>query len=109
MAMPPIKMLVADDSRVVRLLLREAAERTAVAVEIIEASDGRECVACLTGGQIDLAFVDVHMPHMSGLEALWEARNHGIRTFVVLMSTPGNERFIEIARKLNAYEFLLKP
>jgi CheY-like chemotaxis protein len=109
MAMPAIKMLVADDSRVVRLLLREAAERTAVPVEIIEASDGRECVACLTGGQIDLAFVDVHMPHMSGLEALWEARDLGIKTFVILMSTPGNERSIEIARKLNAYEFLFKP
>jgi CheY-like chemotaxis protein len=109
MSTPTIKMLVADDSRVVRILLRDVAERATVPIVVIEASDGRECVACLTGGQMDLAFVDVHMPHMSGLEAVWEARNHGIRTFVTLMSTPGNERFIEIARKLRAYEFLFKP
>jgi CheY-like chemotaxis protein len=109
MSRQTIKMLAADDSRVVRLLLREAAERTAVPVEIIEASDGRECVDYLAGSEIDLAFVDVYMPHISGLEALWQARNQGIRTFVTLMSTPGNKRFIELARKLGAYEFLFKP
>jgi CheY-like chemotaxis protein len=104
-----IKMLAADDSGVVRHLLREAAERTAVPVEIIEATDGRECVDCLAGSEIDLAFVDVYMPHISGLEALWRARSQGIRTFVTLMSSPGNKRFIELARKLSAYEFLFKP
>jgi CheY-like chemotaxis protein len=92
-------MLAADDSRVVRLLLREAANRTALPVDIIEASDGRQCVDYLTGGAIDLAFVDVHMPHMSGR----------IRTLVTLMSSPGNTQFIELARKLSAYEFLFKP
>jgi CheY-like chemotaxis protein len=109
MSVPTIKMLAADDSRVVRLLLREAAERTAVPVDLIEASDGRQCFDCLIGGEIDLAFVDVHMPHMSGMEALWQAQNHGVRTLVTLMSTPGNKQFIEFARKLNAYEFLFKP
>jgi CheY-like chemotaxis protein len=109
MFVPTIKMLAADDSRVVRVLLREAAERTAVPVSVIEASDGLECADYLTGGEIDLAFVDVHMPHMSGMEAIWQAQNHGIKALVTLMSTAGNKAFIEYARKLNAYEFLFKP
>jgi CheY-like chemotaxis protein len=109
MSRPTIKMLTADDSRAVRLILREAAEDAAVPVEIIEACNGRECADCLAGTEIDLAFVDIYMPLISGLEALWEARNQGIRTFVTLMSASQNTRFIELARKLRAYEFLFKP
>jgi DNA-binding NtrC family response regulator len=106
---PSVKMLVADDSRVTRLLFRQAAQHAAPPIELVEASNGLECMHHLDHGEIDLAFVDVHMPHVSGLETLWATRNRGVKTFVTLMSSCANERCIALARTLRAYEFLFKP
>jgi DNA-binding NtrC family response regulator len=71
--------------------------------------NGRDCLTLLNGGNIDIAFVDVHMPELSGTEAVWSARKQGIGTFVTLMSTPPAAEAVEIAIRLRAYEFLFKP
>jgi CheY-like chemotaxis protein len=104
-----IKMLVADDSTTVRAFLREAAADSKLPFFVIETDNGRECMDLLGRGDIDLAFIDVFMPKMSGLEALTNARFMGNKTFVTLMSTQPEERCYELARELNAYEFLTKP
>lgn len=104
-----LKMLVADDAVVVRELFREAAERATAPIKVVFAVDGHECMVLLGNGDIGLAFIDVHMPGMSGIEALWGARHQGIKTFVTLMSGRPSEEFIEVAQKLKAYEFLAKP
>ena len=63
----------------------------------------------LNGSNVDLAFIDVHMPELSGTEAFWSARKQGIKTFVTLMSNPPAVEAVELAIKLQAYEFLFKP
>ena len=63
----------------------------------------------LNGANVDLAFIDVHMPELSGTEAFWSARKQGIKTFVTLMSTPPAAEAVDVAIKLRAYEFLFKP
>jgi CheY-like chemotaxis protein len=109
MSQHTIKMLVADDSITARRMFRFTAQRLGLPVEIVETADGRACLDLLERGGVDLAFVDVYMPSKSGLEAVWKARNQGVKTFVVLMSGRSNERCIEVARRLRAYDFLLKP
>jgi len=104
-----IKMLVADDSQAIRSIFRQVAQRSCSLIELIEAANGRECVKELSRGQIDLAFIDVYMPEMSGLEALRGARHVGIKTFVTLMSGPDSDHFMDLAQQLCAYEFLRKP
>ena len=81
-----MKLLVADDAEAVRAIFREVTQRSCGLVELVEATDGRECVKLLSRCDIDLAFIDVFMPEMSGLEALRGARHVGIKTFVTLMS-----------------------
>jgi CheY-like chemotaxis protein len=104
-----MKMLVADDADTIRAIFREITQRSCGLVELIEASNGRDCVKLLSRSDIDLAFIDVYMPEMSGLEALRGARHVGIKTFVTLMSGSDGDNFIEFARQLRAYEFLRKP
>jgi DNA-binding response OmpR family regulator len=105
----PIKMLVADDSPAIRSLFREVAQRSCSLIELIEAVNGRECVKELSRGDIDLAFIDVYMPELSGLDALRGARHVDIKTFVTLMSGPDSDHFMALAQQLRAYEFLRKP
>jgi CheY-like chemotaxis protein len=104
-----MRMLVADDSTTTRRIFRLTAQRLHLPVSIVETADGDSCLNLLAQGDMDVAFIDVYMPLKSGLEAVWEARNRGIKTFVVLMSAGSNARFIEVARRLRAYDFLVKP
>jgi len=104
-----IKMLVADDSQTIRSIFRSVAQRSCSLIDLVEVANGRDCVKELTRGDIDLAFIDVYMPEMSGLDALRGARHIGIKTFVTLMSGPDSDKFMDLAQQLNAYEFLRKP
>ncbi len=104
-----ISMLVADDSHVVQQIFLDAARASKLPLRISSTDNGRDCHTLLTGGNIDLAFIDVQMPELSGIEAFWAARKQGIRTFVTVMSNPPSPEAVDMARKLNAYEFLFKP
>lgn len=104
-----ISMLIADDSSVAQDILSEAVRLSKLPVRLSKTDNGRDCLTLLNGANIDLAFVDVHMPELSGTEAVWSARKQGIHSFVTLMSTPPAPEAVELAIRLRAYEFLFKP
>src|SRR5437588_12270927 len=92
-----IRMLVADDSQAIRRIFREVAQRSCALIDLVEVANGRDCIRQLSHGGIDLAFIDVYMPEMSGLDALRGARHVGIRTFVTLHSCPVRSRTLALA------------
>jgi CheY-like chemotaxis protein len=106
---PAIKVLVADDSATIRKLFAEFVQRWSSPVEMVEAEDGKVCLQLLSEQRFDMAFLDIHMPGMTGIEALCHARHQGNETFVVLMSSQPKIEIIEYARKLEAYDFIRKP
>lgn len=105
----PIKMLVADDSRTIHAFFQKAVGQFKQPVEIVCAYDGRQCAELLDRGNIDLAFIDINMPQMSGMEAVGAARQHRIKTFVTLMSGEVEAPSSKLARELKVYEYLAKP
>ena len=106
-----ITMLIADDSpsHASRSCADAARSHRNCRCVSPATDNGRECLTLLNGANIDLAFIDVHMPELSGTEAFWSARKQGIKTFVTLMSTPPAAEAVDMAIKLRAYEFLFKP
>jgi CheY-like chemotaxis protein len=104
-----IKMLVADDSSTVQLFFKNVVERSSLPIELMTADNGREAMVLLEQGGIDIAFIDVNMPEMSGMEAVSRVRFKGNRTFVILMSGKADARRYEVARQIGAYEYLVKP
>ena len=107
MAVGQPRVLIADDSNAVHQLIGDALP-VDYATDVTHAYNGIECLNALDDG-VDLAFIDVHMPTMGGMDALWAARIAGNKTFVTLMSGAANRRCIDLARQLDAYEFLTKP
>jgi len=101
------RVLIADDSNAVHQLICDALPED-YSANIVHAFDGVECLQALDHGA-DLAFIDVHMPIMGGMDALWATRIAGNKTLVTLISGRSNRRCIELARELEAYEFLTKP
>lgn len=104
-----LNVLVADDSRAVHNVFAEIAAASPIPIKLIGADNGRQCMDILNEGRINVAFIDVNMPEMSGMDAVVEARRVGTKTFVVLLSTTENKVRLQLARQLKVYEFLAKP
>jgi DNA-binding response OmpR family regulator len=84
------KLLIADDSETILLLLRTRLEMEGYEVET--ASDGQEVMDAFhaEGAAPDLLLLDAMMPRKSGLEALRELRDEGVETPALIVSAHQN-------------------
>ncbi len=79
------RILVADDSETILLLLRTRLEMEGHEVET--AADGQEVVDAIGGNApFDLLLLDAMMPRKSGIDALRELRATGIDTPALIVS-----------------------
>jgi two-component system chemotaxis response regulator CheB len=108
---PPIRVLIVDDSTVVRRLLADliAAEPD---MEVAgTAADGRIAMAKLDQVNPDLVTLDVEMPEMNGLETLAAIRKLRPRLPVIMCSTltqPAAAATLD-ALALGASDYVTKP
>lgn len=85
--MNPIRVLVVDDSVVVRRLVTEVLSEDPNIQVIGTASNGKLGVAKVDQLLPDLVTLDIEMPEMNGLEALREIRKKHPRLPVIMFST----------------------
>ena len=64
------KVLIVDDSKLMRLLLNNIIDSMKYFSEIYEAENGREALDLLELTKVDLILLDIEMPVMDGVEAL---------------------------------------
>ena len=85
--MTPIRVLVADDQRLMRkglsVILAAEPDITVVA----EAGDGREAISLVARVQPAVALLDIRMPSMDGLEAARQVMALHPATRVVILTT----------------------
>lgn len=109
MAVAAPRVLVADDARVMRMLLRTWLERLGCVV--LEAGSGTEALAIATREPLDAALFDIHMPGLTGLQVLetlrGDARTRGLP--VVIITTLGHASDVERGLKVGATAYLTKP
>jgi DNA-binding LytR/AlgR family response regulator len=99
------RAIIADDERLMREHLRSRLAEAWPELEIVaEAKNGEEAVAAVREHAPDLAFLDIHMPGMTGIEA---ARAIGDACHVVFI-TAYNEYAVE-AFEQGAVDYVLKP
>ena len=84
-----VRVMVVDDSVVIRRLVVDilGAEPDFEVVGV--ATDGREALDRVAALRPDLITLDVEMPNLDGLGTLRALRAGGIRTPVIMFSTPG--------------------
>jgi two-component system chemotaxis response regulator CheB len=106
-----IRVLVADDSRAFRAILRTILGRSPEIEVVGEAQDGHEAVSQVLALRPDVVTMDVRMPNKDGLEALEEIMRRRPTPVVVVSAEAGPERQ-EVsfrALELGAVEVLAKP
>lgn len=105
-----VRILVVDDQLVVRGAVRSALEKLDRPLLVIEADSGEEALSIMRSTRIDVIFCDIHLPGISGPEALAHAYGASDqRPFMVLMSTMRGEGVKEIGGRIGVYEFMAKP
>ena len=104
------KVLVVDDSSLVRLYYRSALETAGF--EVKQAINGIEAMEKVLSESFDLVIVDVNMPRMDGFTFLRSLRSGAtdVATLPALMiSTESGEQDIAEARAAGANFYLVKP
>jgi adenylate cyclase len=104
------RIMIVDDSFIMRKLVREIVETDDDLVVVDVAEDGRVALQKVREAKPDLILMDIEMPEMSGLEAL---RRLGLRSTskVVILSARVGEGMPEAAEamRLGAAAVLAKP
>lgn len=104
-----LKVLVADDASAIHGVFAEMAPASPTPFDLVTVRNGRQCMEMLSRDRINVAFIDVNMPDMNGMDAVDGARRIGAKTFITLMSTSANKRRLQLARQLKVYDLLAKP
>jgi len=104
----PLKILTVDDSKTVRVIIRNAFKR--FDCEIVEAGQGIEGLE-KARAKPDLVLLDITMPIMDGIEMLTKLRqDEATKNLPVIMLTAeGQKAIAEQAIALGSRGYLMKP
>jgi DNA-binding NarL/FixJ family response regulator len=103
-----IRVLVADDQRVVREGL-EMLLRLLPGIDVVgSAADGEEAVALAGRLRPDVVLMDLGMPHCDGVEATRRLRERQPGTHVLVLTTYADDRSVVAALRAGARGFLTK-
>jgi two-component system nitrogen regulation response regulator GlnG len=104
---PPGRILIADDEESIRWVLERACAQQGHTVESV--GTGAEALAALRAQPFDVAFLDIRMPDMSGLDVLTAARDEQIDALFIVMTAQNTMANAIEATKRGAYDYLTKP
>lgn len=85
--MPGIRVLVVDDSVVVRRLVTDALSADSVIEVVGTAANGKIALTKYQQLQPDAITMDIEMPEMNGIEAVRELRKMGCKVPIIMFST----------------------
>ena len=103
-----IRILLADDHRIVRDGLRALIEQQPDMIVVAEAEDGRTAVQLVREQAPDVAILDIGMPELNGIDATAQIRAAVPHTRVIALSMHSDRRFIAGVLRAGASGYLLK-
>jgi two-component system response regulator MprA len=104
------RVLIADDSETILLLMRTRLEMEGY--EVLTASDGEEVLEVMRrepDGGPDILLLDAMMPRKSGIDALRELRAAGVTTPVLIVSAHQDEMDAGAASDAEVDGYVPKP
>jgi DNA-binding NarL/FixJ family response regulator len=106
--MSPIRVLIADDHRIVRQGLRHVCERTGSFEVVGEAQNGQEAIELAQQLQPDVILMDVNMPVLDGVQATRFIVEADPGQRVIILTMYRQDRTVFEAIKAGARGYLLK-
>ncbi len=108
-AMQPLTILIVDDARSERVLLRQAVYDVRRNLRLFEAASAREARDVFRSYTLDLVFLDVELPGASGLELLPYLRHADPLVPVVMVTHHSTQDVVVQSLREGAFGFIVKP
>ncbi len=102
-----LRLLISDDSRLLRKKLREELEK--LDCEVVETSNGKEAIMRDLEEEPDGVILDIVMPEVGGIEALQVIREVSPNVPIVMLSSAGTPQKLMQTLKMGAIDFIQKP
>jgi two-component system OmpR family response regulator len=106
MSTAPAHILVVDDDREIRALLRDYLEKNGFRATAV--GDGRETLRALERTHVDLIVLDLMLPHESGLDICRSLRTKSTVP-IVMLSALGSEVERIVGLEVGADDYVAKP
>ncbi len=100
------RVLIVDDDIFVGQVIRNALEDQ---YEVNITTSALNAYKHLSKSKIDLVLLDIKMPGINGLEALWDIKKIHPDTIIIMLSGYDSADNKQQARTLGAYGFISKP
>jgi two-component system chemotaxis response regulator CheY len=104
-------ILVVDDSRIMRNIVKNTFSLLSIPCEFIEAENGKEALLVLQNHRVHLVLLDWNMPQLSGLDFLKRIRAlPAYKDLPIIMVTSEAAKYNVIeALKNGATDYIIKP
>src|SRR5262249_33652030 len=103
-----IRIVLSDDHNLVRAGLRALLEDLPDVEIVAEAADGQAALAAIANHRPEVAFIDIGMPGLNGLEVAVRAAREAPATRIVLISMHSNESYVAQALTAGVAGYVLK-
>ena len=102
-----LKILITDDSKLLRKKLRAELEK--LDCDVLEAENGKEAIMRDLTEQPDGIILDIVMPEVGGVETLQVIKEINPEITVIMLSSAGTSQKLKQTLELGALDFIQKP
>ena len=102
-----LKILITDDSKLLRKKLREELEK--LDCDVLEAENGKEAIMRDLTEQPDGIILAIVMPEVGGVETLQVIKEINPEIPVIMLSSAGTSQKLKQTLELGALDFIQKP
>lgn len=107
--MPPRHVLIVDDQRDIRRVLRAALESSGYDLTVYDVPSGEEAILVIARHPMDLLIADVRLPGISGLELKERARGRNPDLKLILITGLDEPRVRREVQRAGADAYFFKP
>lgn len=105
-----LKMLIADDEKIIRDGLMEAFDWHSMGIEVVGlAQNGEAALSLFSQHRPDIVITDIRMPHMDGLELIEKIRKQNRDVKIIILTGYDEFSYAQQSIKNNVFDYLLKP
>ena len=104
-----LQILLVDDSKSLRVLLKSVLRGLRMNLEIVEAANGEEAIQSYKVRPSDIVLLDIKMPGITGIEVLERLKKLDPYSFVVMLTSNKTNDWVIKAKNLGANGYIVKP
>ena len=104
-----IKVLVVDDAKIMRNILKKTIKERYTEFHIIEAKDGHDAIDLYKKEKPNLVTMDITMERKNGLDAAKEILEIDKNAKIVMVTSLGQEKMLSECVRVGVRDYIVKP